>query len=70
MDVMNTTGVTREWLDEFLRLALPEVMKKCREAKPPVVADLVRLVELDRKLFPVKQAPRQVIWVDNLDAAA
>lgn len=67
MNETKTERVTREWLDDFLRRALPDVLRTCQEAKPPVIADFVRLVELDRKLSPVKKALPQIIWVDNLD---
>jgi hypothetical protein len=57
-------GLTGEWLDEFMRRALPHVLSKCAEAKPVVVADLV---QLECEMFPSAEVKRQVIWVDNLD---
>jgi hypothetical protein len=67
---MQSQRLKKIWLKEFLRRALPEVLKKCREANPPQVADLIRLVEMERKLFPVAKIEREVIWVDHLDDAA
>jgi alcohol dehydrogenase class IV len=60
-------GLSGEWLDEFMRRALPHVLSKCAEAEPAVVADLARLVRLEREMFPPKEVPRQIVWVDNLD---
>jgi hypothetical protein len=54
-------------MDAFLERALPEVLQKCREAKPPVVADFVRLVELHQKTAPPNHSTPEVIWLDNLD---
>ena len=65
---LSAEGLSAEWLDDFLRRALPHVLNKCAEAKPVVVADLVRLVLLEREMFPPVEVPRQIIWVDNLDA--
>jgi hypothetical protein len=60
-------GLSGEWLDEFLERALPHVLKKCAEAKPVVVADLVRLIQLEREMFPAPEVKREIVWVDNLD---
>jgi hypothetical protein len=54
-----------EWLERFLDEALPDVLQRCEEGKQTLVADLIRLVELDRKLSP--PPPRQppvVEWVE------
>ena len=69
MEEKRPERITRAWLDRFLKGALPAVLKKCTEAKPPVVADFVRLVELDRKMSPVQKKVPKIIWFDRLDEA-
>jgi hypothetical protein len=66
---MNTERLSLEWLEDFLAEALPAVMTKCEEATPPVIADFVRLVELDLDEFPEPPQTPKVIWMDNIDEA-
>ena len=58
-------GITRIWLTEFLDDALPGVLARCAEGEKNLVSDFVRLVEMQRHLFPEKAEPKTVAWVEN-----
>jgi hypothetical protein len=61
--------LTQEHIDKFLKANLTGLLERTRETQPTAVADLIRLVEIERQLVPAKIVPRQVIWEDYLDAS-
>jgi hypothetical protein len=59
--------ISAEWLDEMLEAALPGVLERCVKGKQSLVADFIRLMELDRRLWPPEPVERDVEWLDWVD---
>jgi hypothetical protein len=52
----------REHIDKIVKTTMPGALQRAAG-----VADLIRLVEIERRLVPRKVTPREVIWQDYLD---
>lgn len=59
-----TKRLTQEHVDRLLKVALPGLLQRIRETEPAAVADLIRLVEVQRRIAPATLAPRKVVWQD------
>jgi hypothetical protein len=54
--------LTREHIDRIAKTALPGLLQRAASA-----SDLIRLVEIERRLVPRKITARTIIWEDYLD---
>ena len=59
--------LTREHIDVFLTETLAGLLQRTRQTEPASVADLIRLVDVERIVAPPELVPREVIWEDGFD---
>jgi hypothetical protein len=59
--------LTKEWVDALLERQFPKMLDTLVAKRPIAIADFVKLAQLEQSMYPVKEHPRQVIWLDFVD---